>query len=251
MNIVFYCIVAYLVVGAVGMAVANRKETAVVRKQRWLKYFTYVLITAIIIASILLHLFHWIVLLIIGFGFYELGRIYFAGHKSHSFLVFIIYTFIAVGLWGFVTTFTYPFQLFIYFGILTFDAFSQITGQLFGRHPLLFKISPAKTVEGFLGGMFFCILSSLILSGWLNISLLAAFILGIITASGSFAGDILASYYKRKVQVKDYSDLLPGQGGFLDRFDSLLMSGVLYFLLYLLVQNTPFFHGETIQRFVK
>ena len=121
-----------------------------------------------------------------------------------------------------------------------FDGFCQITGQLFGKHPLAPKISAAKTVEGLAGGWLFCLIAAVLAANWISISFPVAIFYGMLTAFSAFAGDMLASWYKRKVNVKDYSNWLPGQGGFLDRFDSFLMSGLLYYLLYITIFKARF-----------
>ena len=77
-------------------------------------------------------------------------------------------------------------------------------------------------------------------ANWISISLPVAILYGILTGLSSFAGDMLASWYKRKVNVKDYSNWLPGQGGFLDRFDSFLMTGSVYYLLYITIFKDRF-----------
>ncbi len=79
-----------------------------------------------------------------------------------------------------------------------------------------------------------------LLPNWISISLPVAVLYGILTGLSSFAGDMLASWYKRKVNVKDYSNWLPGQGGFLDRFDSFLMTGLIYYLLYITIFKDRF-----------
>ncbi|HVG41101.1 MAG TPA: phosphatidate cytidylyltransferase, partial [Chitinophagaceae bacterium] len=69
-----------------------------------------------------------------------------------------------------------------------------------------------------------------------------------LTALFSLTGDLWASYYKRKIKIKDYSNLLPGQGGFLDRFDSLLITGAFYFILYKANLYIQLFTNEMIQK---
>jgi phosphatidate cytidylyltransferase len=106
-------------------------------------------------------------------------------------------------------------------------------GQLAGKTQVASKISPSKTLEGLFGGIFFCILSSTLTSSWMNISIVASIAFGLFTSMTGFLGDILASFYKRIAGIKDYSNLLPGQGGFLDRFDSFMMSAFCYSIIYL------------------
>jgi len=103
------------------------------------------------------------------------------------------------------------------------DTFAYLTGSLLGRHRMTPVLSPGKTWEGFTGGTMVTLLAGWItwsLSGmatlwaWLGISLLVC--------SLGFAGDLFESGLKRTVKMKNTGNLLPGHGGVLDRFDSLL-----------------------------
>lgn len=107
--------------------------------------------------------------------------------------------------------------------VLSFDAFSQFFGQLIGRHALWPAVSPNKTIEGSLGGLAVCLLSSQFLFG--------AVWPGFLIAASALAGDLLASFVKRRCGIKDFSKLLPGQGGVLDRFDSFIVSSVFYLII--------------------
>jgi phosphatidate cytidylyltransferase len=234
---IYYYILVYLLLGAMGMALANRKANQAVRQQRWLKYCTYILIVGSILGGIFLEKFFLLTGIIAIMGFWEIIK---AGSNfSQRFLavsVIFIYALIALGLVFFSLQFNQKFLLFIYFQVFTFDGFSQIAGQLFGRHPLIPQISPSKTVEGLAGGIIFCLLSAILAKDWVGFSGQTALIWGLITSVLAFIGDTLASYVKRLCHIKDYSNLLPGHGGFLDRFDSLMMTGMGYVcLLYLQV----------------
>jgi phosphatidate cytidylyltransferase len=233
---IFYYVPVYVVLAALGMSIANKKAEAIVRKQRWLKYFSYIIITGIIIASIFFHFFRWISLLIVLAGCIELVRISIKNKRSLLF-AFLIYGMIACGFVFFSFRFGREALLFIYFQVFIFDAFGQITGQLFGKRSLLPTISPTKTVEGLIGGGVFCIISAVLGATWVGLPLTGAALFGLLTAFTSFCGDVLASWFKRRQQIKDYSDWLPGQGGFLDRFDSLIFTGCAYYLAGLFFEN--------------
>jgi phosphatidate cytidylyltransferase len=71
----------------------------------------------------------------------------------------------------------------------------------------------------------------------MNVSIVGAIIFGLFTSITGFSGDMLASYYKRIAGIKDYSNFLPGQGGFLDRFDSFMMSASCYCVIGLIAPN--------------
>jgi len=233
---IFYYVPVYLVLAALGMSIANRKVEAVVRKQRWLKYSSYIVITGIVITSVFFGFFKWTALVIVLAGCIELLNIHF---KTRGNLVFalLIYWLIACGFVLFSLHFTKAGVLFIYFQVFIFDAFGQITGQLFGKRPLVPKISPAKTVEGLIGSCTFCIISALLGANWIHIPLNAALLFGLFTCFTSFCGDVLASWFKRQQRIKDYSNWLPGQGGFLDRFDSFIFTGCLYYAGSILFKN--------------
>lgn len=233
---IFYYVPIYLLLAALGMSLANKKAEAIVRKQRWLKYFSYVVITGVIIASILFHFFSWISIIVALAGAIELLLITIK-NKPGLLFSFLIYGLIACGFIYFSFNFKTEALLFIYFQVFIFDAFGQITGQLFGKTPLVPGISPAKTIEGFVGGWVFCIVSAVLGATWVLVPFTQALLFGLLTGLTSFCGDVLASWFKRRQQIKDYSNWLPGQGGFLDRFDSLIFTGAVYYLISLFFSN--------------
>ena len=125
----------------------------------------------------------------------------------------------------------------IIFSIWINDTMAYIVGSFIGKNPLS-KISPKKTWEGTIGGIILCVVvSSLIgyftdyytLMDWIVISLCAA-VFGTL-------GDLLESKLKRMAAVKDSGTLMPGHGGFLDRFDSLLIAIPFVFAYYFLFMN--------------
>ena len=215
--------------GALGMARANKKVTTDVAHRRWVKFYTYILITSLVLLAIRLAVFPALALMIVAAGIFELWH---TRRAALFFPAFIILILLCAGFLYFAFTASVTGQLFLYIQVLTFDAFCQITGQLFGCRPLASKISPAKTMEGLVGGICFCLLVSIIAAPLPGIGIGSALAAGILTASAALAGDLLASSYKRKTGIKDYSKLLPGQGGVLDRFDSLAMASFLYSFLY-------------------
>lgn len=110
------------------------------------------------------------------------------------------------------------------------DVSQFVFGKAFGRRKVLPTVSPGKTYEGLLGGMFITILLALALSRWLTpFSLLQALGAGIILGLGGFLGDVVISAVKRDLGIKDTGTLLPGHGGILDRIDSLTYTAPLFF----------------------
>ncbi|MNY36993.1 Phosphatidate cytidylyltransferase [compost metagenome] len=122
---------------------------------------------------------------------------------------------------------------FVYFTVVTFDGFSQLSGQLLGKRKLIPKISPNKTFEGLIAGIILTISASLFLFHYIHLSIGSTAWTAVLICISALIGDLLASWYKRKCQIKDYSRLIPGHGGILDRFDSFIFSGAMYWLVYL------------------
>jgi phosphatidate cytidylyltransferase len=117
------------------------------------------------------------------------------------------------------------------------DNGAYAVGSLLGRHKMIPRISPAKTWEGFAGGllfgMAFSVLVSVCLGGRLGPIMLPpaqAALLGLVLALAGTAGDLVESQFKRMAGVKDASGLLPGIGGLLDVLDSILLAAPVLFL---------------------
>jgi phosphatidate cytidylyltransferase len=111
------------------------------------------------------------------------------------------------------------------------DVFAYFCGMLFGKggkHKLIPDVSPKKTVEGAIGGSVFCVISMILfglLCNWLteyDSNILMFAIGGLLASVVSQIGDLLMSYVKRNYGIKDFSQLFPGHGGVLDRFDSIM-----------------------------
>ena len=118
------------------------------------------------------------------------------------------------------------------------DTFAYLVGNLFGKNKLCPEISPNKSREGAIGG----VLGSLILTlifGYINDidSLGGLIILSVITSIISQMGDLIASRIKRLAKIKDYGFIMPGHGGVLDRFDSIIFSAPLiyYYVTQILI----------------
>jgi phosphatidate cytidylyltransferase len=233
-------ILFFMLAGGAGMALANKKVAASVARQRWIKYFSYILITFTVLVAIRFGFFRVVAVLIAGFGFYEVAHTW-KRKKARAIAALGVYSILVIGFLAFAFQVSYRVQFFVYFLVLSFDAFCQISGQLIGRKPLAPRISPSKTWEGLAGGVFFCVLASVLCRRWLLAGVDQSIYFGLIIAVTAFAGDMLASCYKRMAGIKDYSNLLPGQGGFLDRFDSFLMTGACYALACLVVPGLAYY----------
>jgi phosphatidate cytidylyltransferase len=111
------------------------------------------------------------------------------------------------------------------------DTGAYITGISIGRHRLMERISPKKSWEGFFGGLIISVLAAWLFSGWLGVTDTKGWIVIslIISIAGTF-GDLIESMLKRSTGVKDSGTIMPGHGGFLDRFDSAIISFPLVYL---------------------
>lgn len=128
--------------------------------------------------------------------------------------------------------------LFSFFLILwSNDTFAYLVGITMGKHKLLEKISPKKTWEGLIGGIFFGLLAAYILSIFFKELTLWQWLIAavIINVSGIF-GDLSESLLKRHFNVKDSGNIFPGHGGVLDRFDAVIFSAPALFCYLLLIK---------------
>ena len=114
------------------------------------------------------------------------------------------------------------------------DTFAYFAGRAFGKRKIVPSISPNKTLEGFIGGFIGCIITGIIYASISNIPVYLGAYVGIICGVLAPLGDLFESKLKRLCNVKDSGTLLPGHGGVLDRFDSLLFTAPVTLLLILL-----------------
>lgn len=109
------------------------------------------------------------------------------------------------------------------------DIGAYVTGVSMGKHKLAKKVSPGKTIEGLFGGLLFSAIFGYFVAQWLGQDWRYFVIAFPLIAGISVIGDLFASLLKRQASVKDSGFLLPGHGGFLDRFDSLIACTPFYF----------------------
>jgi phosphatidate cytidylyltransferase len=118
------------------------------------------------------------------------------------------------------------------------DSFAYLIGKNFGKNKLFEKISPKKTVEGFLGGFIFTIITGIVLSFFSNlINFYHWVVLGMLVSIFGTLGDLVQSKFKRKADVKDSGNILPGHGGVFDRMDSIIFSSTFALGFLFLVQD--------------
>ncbi len=122
------------------------------------------------------------------------------------------------------------FLLFILIMTVANDFFQYFFGRTFGSCKIMPKVSPNKTVEGFIGGIISTATVSALIAKLLTpFSVYQAFMVGVVIALAGFFGDITMSAIKRDIGVKDTGSFLPGHGGILDRLDSMIFTVPLFF----------------------
>ncbi len=179
--------------------------------------------------------------MLVGLKYYAAGR----GAWRHAWLRAVMGWLMLAATWLAVivclTLINGPFVVFLL--ILTVaaaDIGAYFAGRRFGQHALAAEISPAKTWEGFWGGMLcVALLATLI---WQNLPLSqlhlgwgSLMVLGLATAGASVVGDLTVSLLKREVGLKDSGSLLPGHGGLMDRLDSICGAAPVFALGLLLI----------------
>jgi phosphatidate cytidylyltransferase len=211
----------------------SRKKSSQEKKAEWTKFFVYIFLLHVI----------WIVIwnsptalsltteLIWGIGAWELYQHRQQLSRSWKLSLLVIYPLLGI---GFMMQTYLPSSWVARVFLLTwiFDAFSQVVGKWIGRHPILPRISPSKTWEGWAGGTLIMMIMAVSIPNdtqpylehaeWFTVGLGAV----------AFWGDAFFSSIKRHLNIKDYSKLLPGQGGFLDRFDSWIFTSTLSTIYY-------------------
>jgi len=124
--------------------------------------------------------------------------------------------------------------------IWTNDTFAYLVGKSIGKHKLLERISPKKTIEGFIGGIVFAVFAGFLISKLYikanssisDKSILIWTIIAVIVGVLGTLGDLIESKFKRIAGVKDSGKIMPGHGGILDRLDSVIFVAPFVFLFY-------------------
>lgn len=159
---------------------------------------------------------------------------------AHALLTFFITTFFGTMIRIYRDFGVYAVIL-VFVCAWTTDTGAYFTGKAFGKHKLIPKVSPKKTVEGSIGGvitaalccvLYLFILNRLGITHMDDLGYISIVILGICASLFSQLGDLVASSVKRDCNAKDFGNLLPGHGGILDRFDSVIyITPVIYYFL--------------------
>ncbi len=219
---IIYTLLIYFVVGGVGVAWITKQKSPEERRESWIKYVVYLLIVTIL-QSVFFHAkFSFFALTLIAT--IGLGELFFAAKKvGMLFLINALFTYLIIsGAFVLLAADASNILIRTYFLVVVFDGFSQIIGQIVGGAKLIPKISPNKTISGLLGGTLIALITCAVCFG-----IQAIFPWAITVLLSALTGDLLASWVKRKAGIKDYSALIPGHGGFLDRFDSFILAGAI------------------------
>ncbi len=147
-----------------------------------------------------------------------------------SFAVFCIYAVLSKGL--------FYLLLMLNFSSVC-DCGAYFVGVTIGRHKLCPKISPKKTVEGAIGGILLSVLVTVLLYFLFGLEngLLPLILITPVLCVVGMMGDLFASVIKRKAEIKDYGKLIPGHGGIMDRFDSILLIAPAFLLLLTVIRG--------------
>ena len=117
------------------------------------------------------------------------------------------------------------------------DSFAYLAGKAFGRHKLFERISPKKTIEGFIGGLLGAVFVAVLIAYYYSEKPIWQWVvLAIVLVVTGTVGDLVESSFKRTAKVKDSGTILPGHGGLLDRLDSLIFASPFAFLTLLIFE---------------
>lgn len=226
---IYLIILTYFLLGGIGFYLINRKKDPIIARKSYTKFIVYFFIVSGLFFSITIEpvVFRYLTVVIAAVGVVELNHLFRMSKYSQKrffFLSLTIFVLLSAGFCYFGTL-DKNLILFTFLVLSIFDAFSQITGQLWGKRKILPRISPNKTLGGVVGGACVALASAFLLRKLVNISPVSLLFLSVGIILFAFIGDLAASYYKRKYEVKNFNELIPGHGGFLDRFDSLVAGG--------------------------
>ena len=239
---VYFLYGLFLVLGCICLYEVNR----LLHFNNIFSYFIYIVLLSIItFVPINFTLLFFIVLFTILMNFILMADLLFSKNstffrkKKHLVTLFyIIPSFLFIQLIPISFNDYEPWLLIGFFLILWVnDSFAYLVGKHLGKNKLFERISPKKTIEGFVGGFVFALLISYFIAHWSdNLNEYEWMLMALIISISGSIGDLVQSRFKRLAQVKDSGNIIPGHGGIFDRMDSTLFSSSFVFA-YLLVIN--------------
>jgi len=165
----------------------------------------------------------------------------FTSKEIGTFFLSVLYPVLGFGALAGLRSFTDGLLVigFLFMITIMTDVFAYIVGVNFGKHRLAVKISPKKSIEGSIGGTFFALIFTVLYVfytdlqaiGGLELSVLVTLIVVFVISVMGQIGDLVASKLKRDCNTKDYSNLFPGHGGVMDRFDSAIFAAMILMLI--------------------
>lgn len=135
--------------------------------------------------------------------------------------------------------------MFVYTIVLLTDSFAYLVGRKWGKRKMAPTISPKKSVEGAIGGLVFGTVFGVAIlfiykivrtTDYLVLIILLGIIISALISCAVQFGDLVESKFKRSFDVKDFGKILPGHGGILDRFDSFIYSGIIFYVVCLIIE---------------
>jgi phosphatidate cytidylyltransferase len=238
---IFYSAESFLLLFGVFLMIAVVEFCSLVQlKKTWpiiiagLAYFIFAVFPATVIT---LHALLFAALFVsvrcIAFLFDDKARIVDEATKYIYLIGYIVLPFILLAKIPFQDIFYQPEIIFgIFILVWTNDTFAFIVGKSMGKTKLFEKISPKKTIEGFVGGLGFTLVAAAILSRFVDQEFYFWVVIAVIVGVIGTAGDLVESKFKRLAGVKDSGNIMPGHGGILDRLDSVIFAAPFVFLFY-------------------
>lgn len=193
----------------------------------------FIFIALLVIVAVMLYMF--------GYAVVMRGKVKFADVATHfTTFTYITVSFTAITLVRYLPYGVYCFAL-IFVGSWVSDVFAYFVGCAIGKHKMIPEISPKKTWEGAVGGVFFTVVAFLVYGIIISLvttdvrpNYIVLAVLGLVLSVVSIFGDLIASLIKREHGAKDYGYIFPGHGGVLDRFDSALAVAPVLFAICML-----------------
>jgi phosphatidate cytidylyltransferase len=211
-------------IGAVAFWWASRRVAPAIRRARWIKFATYVVIVHLVLAATVVgrNAMVGLTAAVAVLAVEEVLRLISKLTRLVAIGTCGVLAGLAVGAIHFAAVAPPALFAYAYLVVAVFDGFSQASGQIAGRTKLAPAISPGKTVEGLAIGAAITIGCAFLLRSLASLSMRVAAMVGVVSVVAGLGGDLAASWVKRRAGVKDYGSILPGHGGVLDRFDSFL-----------------------------